>query len=433
MYPSPKLVALALLPAALAVASLALPWLAGAAWGALAVVVGLCLLDVRASRSRPAPTLERELGGRARLGRACSVRYRVRVAAQTSLTLLDELPPDLGGDYAPAALSLPEGETVHEHTVVPRRRGERALGPIYAFTPSALGLLVRRHTFAPAQVLHVYPAEPATGRGGLVSRSVLRQLGIRPLRPRGEGSDFESLREYGPDDDPRRIDWRASARTRQPVVRNYHTERNHNLVIAVDCGRLMGTHVDGQSKLDHALTAALGLVHASASCQDRVGFVAFDRELCAWVPPQRASAALGPILEATLGLEPRSHETSFRVLADALQRRQQKRSLIVLLSDFVEGASSVELEAYLASLSSRHCLLLVGLRDRLLRELEHAPEQPSAHQVFRRLALQDLDVARHQAMARIARLGVHTLDLDPAAITGPVLDRYLQIREAGLL
>src|SRR5262249_55221059 len=152
---------------------------------------------------------------------------------------------------------------------------------------------------------------------------------------------------YTVDDEPRRIDWRASARARRPVVREYQTERNHTLVIAVDCGRLMSTHIDGQSKLDHALAAAIGLARASAQCQDGVGVLGFANELCAWVPPQRAGRALAPILEATLALEPRREDARYRVLAEALQQRQKKRALLVVLTDFVEGASSVELDAYL--------------------------------------------------------------------------------------
>ena len=174
-------------------------------------------------------------------------------------------------------------------------------------------------------------------------------------------------------------------------------------------------------------------MRACAQGGDRIGFVAFDEALRAWVPPQRPARALAPILEATLALTPRACEPSYRTLANVLQERQKKRALIVLLTDFVEGASTPGLEAYLALLSRRHCVLLVGIRDRLLREVEVAKPDVAGLDVYRRLVLQDLDVARQAAVARIARTGVQTLDLDATQITAPLLDRYLRIREAGLM
>jgi uncharacterized protein (DUF58 family) len=317
--------------------------------------------------------------------------------------------------------------------ITPALRGQRALGPSVVYAVSPLALFVRRHMFEHGQALGVYPASSFPEHRGLSSRSLLAELGLRPRRPRGAGSEFESLREYTPDDEPRRIDWRASARSQKPVVRDFHTERNHTIMVAVDCGRLMAAQSGGASKLDHALAAAVSLVRACAQGGDRIGFVAFDEALRAWVPPQRPARALVPILEATLGLAPRACEPSYRTLANVLQERQKKRALIVLLTDFVEGASTPGLEAYLALLARRHCVLLVGLRDRLLREIEAPAPEVAGLDVYRRLVLQDLDVARQAAVARIARTGVQTLDLDATQITAPLLDRYLRIREAGLM
>jgi uncharacterized protein (DUF58 family) len=420
----------------LALASLLQPGAAVAAWLALALLACVMGLDFRASRAAPAPTLQRSFPARARLGESCVVSYELRNAARRALDyeLLDELPEVLGGDarigpQRAAALEL----QVLEREVTPRRRGSHTLGPSYLYVRSPLGLFVRRLEFAAGPLFHVYPAEAAPPPRGLGSRTLRHELGLRPRRPRGTGGEFESLREYTLDDEPRRIDWRASARARKLIVRNFHVERSHTVLIAVDCGRLMGALVDRQSKLDHALSATISLVQACARSGDRIGFLAFDRELRAFVPPQRSLSALPPILEATLALEPRAYEPSYRALAEVLQQKQKKRALIVVLSDFVEGASSPELEAYLGALARRHCVLLVGVRDRLLREIEQPHPEVSGLELYRRVVLHDLDVARGTAVARITRLGVQTLDLDPAQITAPLLDRYLEIREAGLL
>ena len=431
IYPTRRLVGLAALATLLAFAALVAAWLVPIAWIALAIVGALALIDGRASARQPAPRLERELPQRARVREPLTVRYRLSLTGtRAAAALLDELPADLGGDYAQGPLTLGDEPLAIERTVVPERRGVRPLGPLLIDVRSPLGLFDRRHRSGGEQALAVYPADVIAGGHGPRSRKLRDDLGLRPRRQRGEGSEFESLREYTPDDEPRRIDWRASARARRPVVRQLQIERHHTVIVAVDTGRLMSSQIEGLSKLDHALGATVGLIRASARSQDRIGFLAFDRELSAWVPPQPTKRALAAILEATLALQARPSESSYRTLAEALQQRQKKRALLVVLTDFVEGAAAAELQAYLASLASRHAVLLVGLRDRLLRELDRAEPAIAGQALFRRLALQDLDAARDVAFSHIARSGVHTLDLDPAAITGPLLDRYLQIREA---
>jgi len=436
-YPTPRALLLASAVALLTVVSLLYPGLAALGWLGVLVLLAVLAIDLRASVQLPVPVLARSLPARARLQEPCRIRYALSNPAPSPLDcrlVLDELPQELGGDVRIGPLRLPPGAIeTFERVVTPALRGQRALGPSFVYVRSPLGLFVRRHGFEHGQTLGVYPANSFPEHRGLSSRTLLQELGLRPRRPRGAGSEFESLREYTPDDDPRRIDWRASARSQKAVVRDFHTERNHTIVVAVDCGRLMAAQSGGASKLDHALGAAVSLVRACAQGGDRIGFVAFDEALRAWVPPQRPARALAPILEATLALAPRACEPSYRTLANVLQERQKKRALIVLLTDFVEGASTPGLEAYLSLLARRHCVLLVGIRDRLLREVEAAAPDVAGLDVYRRLVLQDLDVARQAAVARIARTGVQTLDLDATEITAPLLDRYLRIREAGLM
>jgi uncharacterized protein (DUF58 family) len=432
IYPTRRSIGLAGALALIAVVALLVPIAAGAFWAALAIVLGVAVLDARRCLARAPVAIERELPRRARSGQPCEVRYRLRLDSESTASVLDELSVELGGDRR---FELPAGalaERQHELSVTPSRRGIHPLGPMYVELPSPLRLFVQRSRHWPQQALSVYPADPLEDRGSALSREVQQDIGLRPRRQRGEGSEFESLREYTFDDDPRRIDWRASARMRRPVVRTYQFERRHTLIVAVDCGRLMSTRAEGRSKLDHALSAALSLARASVRCQDRVGFVAFDRELCMWLPPQRPERALGAILEATLPLETRAYESSYRVLAEAMQQRQRKRALVVVLTDFVEGEGATELRAYLASLRARHCVLLVGLRDRLLRELDQPLPSATDPELYRRLVLQDLGTARDVALEQIARSGVHVLDLDPSEITAPLLDRYLRIRESAL-
>ena len=136
-------------------------------------------------------------------------------------------------------------------------------------------------------------------RAALTHRSLIDELGIRPRPARGEGAEFESLREYVVGDDPRHIDWRATARRARLIVRQHQTERRHTVVVAVDTGRLMATHVEGSSKLDHAIDCAMALARASAEYGDRVGLVAFDREVRALLRPKSPTGAVAAKTRAT--------------------------------------------------------------------------------------------------------------------------------------
>jgi uncharacterized protein (DUF58 family) len=205
------------------------------------------------------------------------------------------------------------------------------------------------------------------------------------------------------------------------------------VIVAVDTGRLMAAKTGGDSKLDCALDCAIALARLSGQFGDRVGLLAFDQELRALAKARSGAAGVGALIEATLELRPRPFEPNYRVLAETLARHQKKRALVVVLTDFVEGSASRELESYLAVLAHRHCVLLVAMRDRLLGELAVREPNIARSRLYRRLALQDLAVEREAALRRIAQFGVQTLDLDPVRITAPVLNRYLAIRQAALL
>ncbi len=432
LQPTPRLVALALIPAA---ASAVSAIIGPSAFVLAAWVIGLSLAGSDALRllKRPPLTLHCEVPERTRAGAAFELVYRIEGApAGAHLTLLDELPADLGGDSlctwrAGRAAAVERAVLQRE----PRRRGVRRLGPWHVWQTSPLLLWQRRERAAGERQLRVLPHAGPVRPESLGAPRVLRELGLRPRRSRGDGTDFESLREYTPGDEPRKIDWRATARRGAPVVRDYQAERNHTVLLAIDCGRTMSAPVEGRSKLDHALSAAMALCRACGAGGDRVGLLAFDSQLRAWVAPQPARRALGPIESATLPLEPRPEEASYWVLGEILKQRQKKRALVVVLTDFVEGGSAEELEAHLAVVARRHCVLLVGLRDRWLQRLDRPAPSLDEAELCERLVLQDLDLARHSTLARIAKTGVFVLDADPGGITAPLLSRYLAIREAG--
>jgi uncharacterized protein (DUF58 family) len=435
--PSRRLVRVVAIAAVCALVAVPVPLLVAPTIAFLVVIVVLAILDWRNSRSDPHPMLERIIPDRLVKGRAATVSYLLTRpdGDATVVSILDELPADLGGDLLIDDVGVGRDERREiSREAMPIRRGTRELGPTYILWRSRLSLLRFRAVVASGgSVAILPPSSSPRGHAGLTHRSVHDDLGVRPRKARGEGSEFESLREYVSGDDPRHVDWHASARRMRLIVRQYQTERHHTVMIAVDTGRLMASLVDGSSKLDHAIDCAVALARASKEYGDRVGFIAFDRELRVMARPRSGPSGVSAIVAATLKLEPFPHEPNYRVLVETLARYQRKRALIVVITDFVEGSASAELEAYLGVLARRHYVMLVAMRDPLLGELDDREPEITSERLYRRLALQDLVGEREAALARIARFGAQTLDLDPARITAPVLNRYLAIRNAGLL
>jgi uncharacterized protein (DUF58 family) len=276
-------------------------------------------------------------------------------------------------------------------------------------------------------VLRVYPdASHYLRPEALTPARVLEAIGVKPAPRRGEGLDFESLREYLPGDDPRRVDWRATARRGRLVVRQFQHERNHTVVIAVDASRLMAGEVEGRSKLDHAVDAALALAYAALTAGDRVSLLVFDREVVGHLAPRAHRRQLGDFLELLRPVQPRLVEASYDALARALALRHRQRALVVVLTDFVE-ASSARVIAPLSVVARRHRLVLVALRDRLFAALD-LPATGDDLDIYRRLVLDDLLRERDTALSALRRSGVQTIDLPPESITAAVLNRYLAIR-----
>jgi uncharacterized protein (DUF58 family) len=435
--PSPLLVRLFAVAALLASAALPFPSLTASTLAFTVIVTLLAGFDWTISRNDPAPDVDRVLPSRLIKDHPASVTYRIKRtgAGVTTIDLLDELPEALGGDLRIAGTKLGRDQCFEvARTILPNQRGTFELGPILIVWRSQLGLLSLRSAIPGQGAIAVLPpASTPQRRTGLSHRSLLDELGIKPRPLRGEGSEFESLREYVSGDDPRHIDWRASARHARMQVRQYQTERRHTVFVAIDTGRLMGAHVEGVSKLDHAINCATALARASIGYGDRVGFLAFDSSLRLFARPRSGSAGVAALVEATSPLKPAPSEPDYRILAETLTRHQKKRALVVVLTDFVEGGAARSMEDYLGVLARRHCVMLVALRDRMLREVDQPAPSISRDRLYRRLALQDLVAERETVLGRIGRLGAQVLDLDPAQITAPVLNRYLAIRDAAII
>ncbi len=251
-------------------------------------------------------------------------------------------------------------------------------------------------------------------------------------RQHGAGTEFESLAEYRYGDDPRRIDWRTTARYRRPIVRRYQIERHRDVMILIDCGRLMGTDTDRGSKLDCAIDAALLLSRVALQSGDRCGIGLFDNQVRGYLPPVSGVAAMNALADCVYDAEVAWTESDFIPMFATLQRRQAKRSLMVVLSDVVDAETSEQFRASLLRLQKRHVVLFAALRTPLLGRIVHE-RVGTMLDGARKTVTYRLLREREQALHSLHRGGVFVLDVEPTQLTAPLINQFIELRQRNLL
>lgn len=437
MRPTGKLVALCGVGVVGALAALlwdaALAWTVG--WDVLLLIAWL--IDWRWIPAGADLTVVRRLRGRLQLDEQETVVLEVRGPRAVAATLIDEPPPSV---VEAAGLERPlrtrligGGAAIVEYPIKPWRRGDARFGATNVLVEGPLGLARRRVVLTATGVstVQVLPKIGDLDRGALDPRLLMAELGIKPVRRPAEGTELESLRDALPEDELRRIDWRATARRGKPIARNYELERNHDVLLCIDTGRLMGAvhGEDRQTKLDLAVAAALRLAAVAVRNGDRVGVLAFDTEVRTWVPPDRGRAQLGKLLDATYGLQTSGADASYVKALLEIRRRQKKRALIVFLTDFVDADVASPMLDVLGVLARRHMVLFVALRDPQIREVADRPVEGLAD-AYRTIAAMVLDEARATVVEAVSAKGVRALDLVPEAVTAAAVRTYLALRAA---
>jgi uncharacterized protein (DUF58 family) len=355
----------------------------------------------------------------------------VRLAAGGAATLrvTADLPDGIVRVAEPAEAALAAGERAAFATRVrAMRRGAFALSFVHVRVRSRWGLAEREVRFDLPAVVRVPPGARAAAQAALLLRGNRRlEAGSRRARRRGEGTSFESLREHVRGEDPRRIDWKASAKHAKLIARQYEVERNQSLVLLVDCGRWMTAEVGGLTRLDHVLETCVMLAHAAARRDDRVGLLAFADEVLAWVPPTKGRAAVEAIREATMGIEPRLVESDYVAAFTHLAARHGKRSLVVLFTDVMSREASRDVVSECARAARRHLPLAVTLRDDDL-DAAAAEVPANAAAAYRQAAGEDLLLEREQALAAMRASGVRVVDVSPRGLSPAVLETYLDLK-----
>ncbi len=350
------------------------------------------------------------------------------------ITVRDEPPPSFVRTGNQFELKLSPGALVRRpyHVTPPFRGGEYFRGT-YVRIECPLGLVRRQERIPTDQPFRVYPNVLALREFDLLNqKGRLRELGIRRTRMRGLGMDFESLREYAEGDDFRKIDWMASARRDRLIVRQYETERNQNVLISIDVGRHMLGEINGVTKLDHALDAALLLAHAAAAAGDNVGLILYSDRVLRYIPPRKGRNQVGMIIEAIHDQVADPAETDNVAAFAYLASRWKRRSLIVNFTDSGDADRARELSRALAPLVRRHLVLLARISDPRLQEVLETRLKTTTD-LYKKSAALLLDEDRKQASSVLTAHGLHSLESEPQDLAANLVSFYFQAKERALI
>lgn len=409
-------------------------------WVTLLYDVALLLAAIIDSRVSPLPAgleVSREVGGRFHLGAETEVRVRVvnRSRIARDLRVKDEYPPEMilkGGREAEMRIEA-MGMSSLVYTLTPPRRGRFSFGRTAVRYVSRLGLVWCEAEAGEALTVKVYPNVRRA------REAELKALGARSLvaarrrsQWRGEGRDFESLRDYVTGDELRHVSWTATARRGKLTTRQYQIERDQTILIALDAGRLMTARIEGETKFDLAIHAALALMSAAARGGDQAGLAVFGRRVGAYVPPGKGREQLEAVLEATYAVEPEMIEPSYTRAFEFVAANCKRRALVVILTDLVDEEGSRELLHSLRQLRPRHLPLVVTIGDRDLRSVVNQTPRDITD-VFTQSVAEEIMLRREAALRMVEAQGGLALDVTTTALVPALLETYIRVKERGLL
>lgn len=391
------------------------------------------LLAEKASAFR----VERDMEARFAMGAENEVTVRLVNRARRRVTFIakDEYPPQMELiTPREVQLTIPAGRSrTWGYSLLPTARGRYDFGNTIVRFRAPFGLVWRQLVFQTSTDVKVYPdLREAKKHEIFAHRNRRPEPGLRRMRVRGQGREFESLREFVVGDEIRHVSWAATARRGKVITRQYTVERSQNIVVLLDTGRLMTARIGKLTKLDHAVNATLSIGYVAAAGGDNIGLVAFARKVVSYLPPRRGRDQINRLMESLYSLEPQMIEPSYKRAFSFFSANCHRRSLVVILTDLVDRDASAELLAHTSQLIPRHLPLIITIGDTDLRELVRAVPVSSAD-VYRQAVAEEMLRQREEALMRIRHAGGLALDVPAGRLSLELVNKYLEVKERGLL
>ncbi|MDR3279731.1 MAG: DUF58 domain-containing protein [Synergistaceae bacterium] len=398
-----------------------------------ATVLVLIFADAASSLPNPRLGAELKLPGALYVGRRGAAELRISAGGYGYPVSLRCLLEQRGeADMPQTASCVLNGDATLKLPITPRRRGQISVDALWIRWKGSLGLVetVRRQNIGG----HIDVMPDVKGLHDEALRFFARDAswGVKTQNMKGEGTEFEDLCDYAPGMDNRLIDWKHSARHKKILCKEFRQERNHHIVIGFDTGRLMLEPVDGVPKLDRAIRAGLLLGWVSLYSGDFLGGCGFDVSFRKFIHPGRGMQYFARFQHFASELSYRAEETNFTLGLAELNTRLSHRALVVVFTEFVDAIQAELLIESLGWMTRRHVVIFVSMRDEASSKLQCAPPDDFTS-VASAVIADDFLRERRIVLERIARLGVHCLDVPAAGISTALLNRYLMIKQRGLL
>jgi uncharacterized protein (DUF58 family) len=405
------------------------------AWGLLLALLIVAALDGVLVCRLPSPRLARQLPGSLALGRWGEVRLDIHHDYRDAcrLRVFDHVPDGLNVEHQPQAIELQPGQTGQlGYRLRPLRRGHFSFERCEVQLPSPMGLWRQRRYLALAGATRVYPDFARLHSARLLAvDNWLSQLGVRQRPRRGQGLEFHQLREFREGDSLRQIDWKATARQRMPIAREYQDERDQQIIFLLDCGRRMRSQDGDLAHFDHALNACLLLSYIALRQGDAVGLATFASDRQRYLPPVKGAQQLNVLLNAVYDLDSSRRTADFGAAASELLARQKRRALVVLVTN-LRDEDDEQLLTAVKRIGSHHRVLVASLREEVLDSLRHTPVQTWQEALSYCGGIDYLN-ARNSLHEKLDAHGVPVLDARPGELGAQLVSRYLGWKKAGVL
>lgn len=395
------------------------------------------LIDAKTSKLPDGFTIKREFGGRFAIGAETEVKLNAvnQTSKKIEVRLKDEYPEQMILSAEREGKLTVDGNTSASlvYALKPPKRGRFEFGKIAVRYLSRLGLVWIQTEVNAETFVKVYPNLRRA------REAELKALGARSLVAahrksiwRGEGREFESMRDYVRGDELRHISWTATARRGKLVTKQYQIERDQTILIALDAGRLMTGRIENESKLDLAVHAALAMMSAAARGGDNSGLLVFGRNIKTFIPPKRGIDHIDATLEALHDIEPEMIEPSYSRAFEFIAVNCKKRALVVVLTDLIDEEGSKQLLTSLKLLRPRHLPLVVTIGDRDLRTVVGDIPQ-TARELFAQSVAEEILHQRETALRMVEAQGGLALDVTAVTLVPSLLETYIRVKERGLL
>ncbi|MBN1310507.1 MAG: DUF58 domain-containing protein [Anaerolineae bacterium] len=436
MYPTWRGVLILLLVAPFIALATWVPVVGWLALGLLLLVLGVLVVDFRAAGGISRFQISREHDTKLSLGADNPIRLKIHSLRRrpTIFWVRDEPPADFR-----VASSMLDG-TIEARSswegvyyVHPLQRGDYTFADINLRWQGPLGLMVRQARVEASAPVKVYPNLLDVRRYDLLLRqNRLQEMGLRSTRVFGQGNEFERLREYLPDDDFRRINWKATARRNRPVTVEYQTERSQIIMCLIDIGRMMQSPVADIAKLDYVINAVLLLGYVATGMGDKIGMMTFADDIGHYLGPRHGRGQFYRMLELLYAVSAQPVEPNYRRAIAYFALKQRRRALTVIFTDLSGGLGMQEMVHHVALLAKSSLPLVVTISDPDVHQAAQLIPSDSLAAYQRSAASQLLD-ERRLAVDTLRRHGVLTLDVPAHQLSWSMINRYLELKGRGLI